>query len=164
MPAATRLIMPLRSIRRWLTVSASAGASFSVEMKYCETRIALIFLKKRHCTASGRATRTGRTLPHYDDRQLRMRQDLLRLAAEQQRGDATAAMRRHDDRVAFRFLRGGEDHFPRSIANRMQEPAFHAAGFRLELDARQDLARLLRGELLIFFLGDRLVDDAVGIR
>ena len=39
MPAASRRIMPARSISWWLTISASAGASLSVEMKNCEARI-----------------------------------------------------------------------------------------------------------------------------
>src|SRR5713101_5035510 len=39
MPAASRLIMPERSIRRWLASSASAGASLSVVRKYCDTRM-----------------------------------------------------------------------------------------------------------------------------
>jgi hypothetical protein len=33
MPAASFLIMPARTISRWLTTSASAGASLRVEMK-----------------------------------------------------------------------------------------------------------------------------------
>src|SRR5688572_13517929 len=36
MPADRRRISPARSIRRWLTISASAGLSFCVEMKNCE--------------------------------------------------------------------------------------------------------------------------------
>src|SRR6266850_2479391 len=36
MPAATRRMMPARSISRWLTISASAGLSFCVEMKNFE--------------------------------------------------------------------------------------------------------------------------------
>src|SRR3954465_5890249 len=36
MPAARRRIRPARSISRWLTISASAGTSFCVEMKNFE--------------------------------------------------------------------------------------------------------------------------------
>ena len=40
MPPAKRLIRPARSISLWLTISASEGASLSVEMKYFEVRMA----------------------------------------------------------------------------------------------------------------------------
>src|SRR5690348_5859421 len=39
MPAARRLIIPERSISRWLASSASAGASLRVERKKRDTRI-----------------------------------------------------------------------------------------------------------------------------
>ena len=40
MPPARRRIRPARSMSLWLTISASAGASLSVERKNCEARMA----------------------------------------------------------------------------------------------------------------------------
>src|SRR5690242_9559170 len=39
MPAASRLIIPARSMSFWLTTSASAGGSFNVDRKNCEARM-----------------------------------------------------------------------------------------------------------------------------
>src|SRR6185436_1898725 len=41
MPAPSFLIMPARIISLWLVTSASAGASFSVEIRNCEALIEL---------------------------------------------------------------------------------------------------------------------------
>src|SRR5580704_16593453 len=46
MPPATRRIMPARTMSLWLTISASAGASFSVPIKKREAFIQ-IFQKRR---------------------------------------------------------------------------------------------------------------------
>src|SRR5215204_3176944 len=60
MPAPSFLIMPARVIRRWLTTSASAGASFRVETK---KREAFIDAGSKKCgettTPQGRGDRTG---------------------------------------------------------------------------------------------------------
>src|SRR6476646_7127008 len=45
MPAARRLIMPARSIKRWLASSASEGASLSVDRKNWDTRMASFVLQ-----------------------------------------------------------------------------------------------------------------------
>src|SRR3990172_3069340 len=47
MPAASLRIMPARSISRWLTVSASAGVSRTVESRNRETRMDVVVLVKR---------------------------------------------------------------------------------------------------------------------
>ena len=93
-----------------------------------------------------------------------MGQHFLRFAAEQQRRHAAAAMRCHDDRVAFGFLCGGKDRFPRCVRDRMQRVAFDAAGFCLQLDRGQDFFRFLRRQRLVLFFRDGLIDDAVGVR
>src|SRR6516225_5295118 len=52
MPDVRRLIMPERTMSCWLTTSASAGASLSVDKKKLETRMRRFLLnKKRNCTA-----------------------------------------------------------------------------------------------------------------
>jgi hypothetical protein len=43
MPPASRLMRPARSINLWLMISASLGASFSVEMKKREARMVGVF-------------------------------------------------------------------------------------------------------------------------
>jgi hypothetical protein len=45
MPDPSRLIMPARIISLWLTISASAGASLSVEIKNRVARMTVILFK-----------------------------------------------------------------------------------------------------------------------
>src|SRR5262245_15363690 len=50
MPVVSRLMSPARSIRRWLTTSASAGSSRDVERKNCETRMIAVENKSDYST------------------------------------------------------------------------------------------------------------------
>ena len=71
MPAASRLIMPARSMRRWLTSSASAGASLSVGTKKREIRMALFLLGKKNCNPNGRTNDEGAVQAPSGDRENR---------------------------------------------------------------------------------------------
>src|SRR6266487_1375570 len=148
MPAASRLIMPERSISRWLASSASAGASLSVVRKYCDTRMNESSSAKRafYVKRSPHAWRESVTLrsiadrfrlcadavsAHDDHRQLGMSEYLLSFAAEEKRRHAAAAMRRHHDRVAFLLFCGGQDRFPRRRRDGLHRGEWDTRGFGL---------------------------------
>src|SRR3977135_4326344 len=135
MPAASRLIMPARSIRRWLASSASAGASLSVVRKYCDTRMngsssakRAFYVKRsphawRESVAYARSADSFRLFAdavsaHDDHRHLGMGEYFLSFAAEKKRRHAAAAMRCHHDRVAFLLFCGGQERFPRRRRSR----------------------------------------------
>src|SRR6266566_10112423 len=155
MPAASRLIMPERSIKRWLASSASAGASLSVVRKYCDTRmtsrrrtkrafyvkrspsawresIALRSMKCRCRTVFGL---DGLDLADDDHRQLGMSEHFLSFAAEEKRRYAATAMRCHDDSVAFLLPRGGQDRFPRRRRDGLNRGESDARGFGFRSDS-----------------------------
>src|SRR5216683_1355441 len=163
MPAASRLIMPARSIRRWLASSASAGASLSVVRKYCDTRM-------NESSSAKRAFYVKRSLPAWresialrstncrcrtvfgfggsgsaddDHRQLGMSEYFLSFASEEKGRYAAAAMRCHDDRVAFLFSRGGQDRFPRRRRDGVNRGESDARRFCLGADGAQDPIGLL---------------------
>jgi dienelactone hydrolase len=116
-------------------------------------------------TASADRPRADRRSPHHEDRQGAVRQHLLRLAAEQQRGHATAPVGGHDDEVAGLRLGMVDDRLPGVQRFHRVAGAGHAGGLggighRLHVRAGDALLRveeLLRRHRLHF--GDRAVGE-----
>src|SRR5438105_8604666 len=92
------------------------------------------FYVKRSCTESEvpkikETDENGSDSADDDHRQLGMGEYFLSLAAEEECRYAAAAMRCHDDRVAFLLPRGGQDRFPRRGCDGLNRGESNARGF-----------------------------------
>ena len=86
-------------------------------------RVVLLFGAGLYPHPAARLSTDASPLPADEHRDLRVREDLGRLAAEQQRADAAASVRGHDNQVAALLRRDLDDLLPRTIARPMERVA-----------------------------------------